>query len=200
MKKIAIATSVIMLGLISAAHGAGDPAIGKDKSAACGACHGADGNSAVPTFPSLASQSEGYLIKQLQNFKTGVRNDPVMSDQAKAIDDADIPHLAAYFASQKRTPNTAATNPELVAQGRKLFLGGNIASGVPACSSCHGPTGNGNPAAGYPSLSGQQAQYTVTQLQRFKSGERAGDMMRGSVARLSDAEMNALAEYLAGLQ
>lgn len=198
MNKIAIATSLV-LGFASVAQGGGDPAIGKDKSAMCGACHGADGNSAVPTFPSLAGQAEGYLIKQLQNFKAGVRKDPVMSDQAKAIEDADIPHLAAYFSSQTRTANTAS-NPELAAQGRKLFLGGNIATGVSACAACHGPTGAGNPAAGFPSLSSQQAQYITTQLQRFKTGERPGDMMRGSVANLTETEMNALAEYISGMQ
>jgi len=198
MKKIVIATCVL-LGLTSTAQGAGDPAIGKEKSAVCGACHGTDGNSSIPTFPRLAGQSEKYLTKQLKDLKAGLRTNPIMSEQAKAINEEDIPHLAAYFSSQKPIENTAATNPELAAQGRKLFLGGNSATGVPACAACHGPLGIGNPAAGFPLLSGQHSLYVTTQLQAFKSGERKNDMMNSSAAHLSDAEMNALAEYVTGL-
>jgi cytochrome c553 len=197
MKKIAIATCVL-LGLTGTVQAGGDAAVGKEKSAMCGACHGADGNSAVPTFPSLAGQAEGYLTKQIKDFKSGARKDPVMSGQAAAIDDADIPNLAAYFSSQKRNPNTV-TDADLAARGQKLYLGGNMATGVPACSACHGPTGNGNPAAGFPSLSAQHAAYVTTQLQRFKSGERENQMMNGTVARMSDDEMKAVAEYITGL-
>jgi cytochrome c553 len=197
MKKIAIAACVL-LGLTTTVQAGGDPEIGKGKSALCGACHGADGNSMTPSFPKLAGQSEDYLIKQLQAYKAGVRNDPVMSGQAAALDDADIPHLAAYFASQKKAPGTAS-DAELAAKGQRLYLGGNVAKGVPACAACHSPTGSGNPAAGFPALSGQHSMYVVTQLQRFKSGERKGDMMKGTVANMSEDEMKAVAEYISGL-
>jgi cytochrome c553 len=197
MKKIAIATCVL-LGVTSTVQAGGDPAVGKEKSALCGACHGMDGNSAVPTFPKLAGQSESYLTKQLKDFKAGVRKDPVMSDQAKTVEDADIPHLAAYFSGQKPVPG-AATDADLAATGQRIYLGGNLAKGIPACTACHGPTGGGNPAAGFPQLSGQHAMYITTQLQRFKSGERENAMMRGSAANLSEDEMKAVAEYITGL-
>jgi cytochrome c553 len=200
MKKIAIATCVL-LGLTGIAQASGDPAIGKEKSMICGACHGADGNSTVPNFPKLAGQGEGYLAKQLKEFKDGIRKDQVMSAQAAAVNEADIPHLAAYFASQQQTPDTAASQ-ELATRGQRLFMGGDVANGIPACAACHGPNGAGNPAARFPSLDGQHALYTVTQLQRFKSGERANDpnqMMRTTVARMSEDEMKAVAEYIAGL-
>jgi cytochrome c553 len=197
MKKIAIATCML-LGFASTVQAGGDPAIGRDKSAMCGACHGADGNSAVPTFPKLAGQSEAYLTKQTMNFKSGARKDPVMSGQAAALEDGDIPHLAAYFASQKPVPG-AASDADLAAQGQRIYLGGVTAKGVSACAACHGPSGNGNPAAEFPGLSGQHSTYTVTQLQRFKSGERENDMMQGAVANMSEDEMKAVAEYIAGL-
>jgi cytochrome c553 len=199
MKKIAIATCVL-LGLTSTAQAGGDPAIGQEKSAICGACHGADGNSTVPTFPKLAGQSENYLTKQLKSFKDGTRKDKdgVMSAQAAGLDEADIPHLAAYFASQKATPN-AVSDAELAAQGQKLFMGGNAATGVVACAACHGPTGSGNPAAGFPALGGQHAMYVITQLQSFQSGGRTNEMMNGSVAHMTDDEMKAVAEYISGL-
>jgi len=196
MKKIVIATC-LLLGVTSAVQAGGDPAIGKEKSAVCGACHGMDGNSVVPTFPKLAGQSENYLIKQLKDLKAGVRKDPVMSGQAAALNDADIPHLAAYFSSQKPAPGAAA-NADLAATGQKLFSG-NLAKGIIACSACHGPTGAGNPAAGFPRLTGQHAMYVTTQLQRFKSGERENPMMRGVVANISEDEMKAVAEYITGL-
>lgn len=197
MKKIAIAPCVL-LSVTSAVQAGGDPAIGKEKATVCGACHGTDGNSVVPTFPKLAGQSENYLFKQLTDFKAGVRKDPVMSGQAATLEDADIPHLAAYFSSQVSAPGTAS-DAELAARGQRIYLGGNLAKGVPACAACHGPTGAGNPAANFPRLSGQHAMYITTQLQRFKSGERENAMMRGTVANLSDDEMNAVAEYITGL-
>ncbi|CAK0761917.1 Cytochrome c4 [Gammaproteobacteria bacterium] len=197
---------IISLGTLLAVscvvQAAGDPVAGKEKAAVCGACHGADGNSVVPTFPRLAGQSEEYLAKQLKELKGGVRKDPIMSSQTAAINEADIPNLAAYFASQKHVAATESSNKELFARGQKLFMGGNTAASVPACASCHGPNGAGNPAAHFPSLAGQHAGYITTQLQRFKSGERANDpnrMMQDSAARISTEEMKAVAEFIAHL-
>jgi len=201
MKKIVIATCVLLSLTGTTAQASGDPALGKEKSVMCGACHGQDGNSAVPTFPKLSGQAESYLMKQLKDFKAGTRKDPMMSAQAATLTDADISNLAAYFSSQTGTPDAVA-DANLAARGQKLFLGGDTTNEVPACAACHGPTGAGNPAAGFPALSGQHALYVTTQLQRFKSGERTNDpaqMMVNSVARMSDSEMKALAEYISGL-
>lgn len=197
MNKVTI-LSCVLLGLISNIYAENNLAFGQEKTAACGACHGADGNSIVPNFPSLAGQAAGYLEKQITAFKSGSRKDSVMSEQAKVIEDTDIPFIAAYFASQKIVPN-AATDAGLAAVGQRLFMGGNLSKGIPACSGCHGPTGKGNPAAKFPLLSGQQSMYVITQLQRFKTGERENEMMRGSVANMSEDEMKAVAEYISGL-
>lgn len=190
-----------LLAVSCVVQAAGDPVAGKEKAAICGACHGADGNSTVPTFPRLAGQSEEYLVKQLKEFKGGIRKDPIMSSQAAAINEADIPNLGAYFC-QKHVAITESSNKELFARGQKLFMGGNTVAGVPACASCHGPSGVGNPAAHFPALAGQHASYITTQLQRFKSGERANDpnrMMQDSVAHISGEEIKAVAEFIAHL-
>ena len=198
MKKITVSIG-ILLSLTTAAQAAGNPAAGKEKAAVCGACHGVDGNSAIPTFPKLAGQAENYLLKQLTDLRSGARKDPIMSGQAAAINEADIPDLVAYFSSQTRVPGAAA-DAVLAERGLRIYKGGDVATGVPACASCHGPHGAGNPAARYPSLNGQHSLYVMTQLQHFKSGDRSnGPMMNDSVARMTEDDMKAVAEYIAGL-
>lgn len=183
------------------AGAAGDAAAGKAKAMACASCHGADGNSANPEWPSLAGQHAKYLAKQLANFKAGDRNNALMSPMAAPLSEQDIADIAAFFESQALKGGQA--DPALVDAGEKLYRGGNATSGVAACMACHGPNGMGNPQANFPRLSGQHAAYTVLQLKAFRTGERAndaGNMMRNIAARMTDAEMQAVASYMEGLQ
>lgn len=186
-----------MLALTPAATWAGDTT---PKAAVCAGCHGADGNSVNPEWPTLAGQHTGYLRAQITAFKNGSRQNPMMSPMAANLSDEDIAELADYFASKTRKPGAAKA--ELVATGEKLYRGGNHGAGVPACMGCHGPTGAGNPPAGYPSLSGQHAVYTARQLTAYRNGERVTDanaVMRTVAARLSTAEIEAVSSYLEGL-
>jgi cytochrome c553 len=167
----------------------------------CVACHGVDGNSPLPANPNLAGQHARYLYKQLSDYKAGRRKNSVMGGMVATLSDDDMRNLAAYFATQRPRPG-AAQDRELVAAGQKLYRGGDSATGVPACSACHSPNGAGIPVQ-YPRLAGQQGEYTVSQLQHFRSGERVNDanaMMRTIAARLSDKEIAALAEYISGLR
>jgi cytochrome c553 len=182
------------------AHAAGDAAAGKAKSATCAGCHGADGNSANALWPKLAGQGEAYLVKQLTEFKSGARKDPTMAPMAAPLSEQDIADLAAHFSSMSIKPGTAAEDQ--VAAGQRLYRGGNSANGVAACASCHGPGGAGNPAAKFPALGGQHASYTAKQLADFKSGARDNDsagMMQAVAAKLTDADIKAVSEYMAGL-
>jgi cytochrome c553 len=196
---------------LAAALLAGSAAFAQDKPPAqvaqvCGACHGADGNSAAPANPKLAGQFERYLQKQLRDFmpqkgKKPVRQSAVMNGMVANLSDTDVQVLASYYAAQTLKP-AAARDKGLAAEGQKLWRGGDPASGVPACAGCHGPSGAGIPAL-YPRLGGQYAEYVAAQLQAFRSGARANDpngMMRGVAARLTDGQIKALAEYVAGLR
>lgn len=195
-----IATTTMALLIAGGAHAAGDAANGQTLSATCGGCHGADGNSPTAMFPKLAGQHAKYLSKQLQDFKSGKRPGPTMAGMAATLDDQGVADVAAWYASQTVTIGEA--DAALVAQGQTLYRGGNPKTGVPACASCHGATGSGVGSAGFPSLAGQHADYTVAELERFKSGERANDrasMMRDIAARMSKAEMDAVASYMQGM-
>ena len=199
-----MAAIVVALIFVTSAVAAdfGDPA--KAQSIAnqiCAACHGADGNSPLPMNPNLAGQHPGYLFKQLNEFKSGSRNNAVMMGMVAGLSAEDLRNLAAYYAVQKPS-ETAAKDKELVAQGRKLFRGGNVATGVAACAGCHSPNGAGIPSQ-YPRLAGQHPEYVVAQLKAFRAGERANDsnnMMPVVAARLTDKEIAAVAEYLSGLR
>ncbi len=201
MKKLVFA-AMIAAGFVGSAYGAGSADAGKTKAAACGACHGADGNSLVPNFPKLASQHPGYLAKQLADFKSGARKDPTMAPMAAPLSEQDIEDLVAYFSSQTQAVGKGS-DPELVAQGERLYRGGNKATGVAACIACHGPTGAGNPAAGFPKIGGQQAAYVVKALNDFKSGARSNDanqMMRKVAGKMTAEEIKAVAEFVTGLK
>ncbi|GAA0413983.1 c-type cytochrome [Cocleimonas flava] len=204
---------VVMLGLVATlsfnltasaneAERKADAANGKAVSGTCAACHGADGNSVNPDWPKIAGQGEAYLAKQLHDFRSDKRVDPSMTAMAKAIkSDDDVADLAAYFSSVKAKPGVA--KPDMIAKGEAIYKGGVVSSGVAACAACHGPTGSGNPAAKFPKISGQHAKYTVTQLMNFKTSKRANDtgkMMRNVALKMTDAEMNAVAEYISGLR
>ncbi|MDX5298908.1 MAG: cytochrome c4 [Gammaproteobacteria bacterium] len=200
MKKV-IAGMVMAVSMAGLAHAGGDAATGQAKSATCAACHGADGNSMMGNFPSLAGQGERYLVKQMQDVKSGARAIPEMTGLLDNLSQQDLEDIAAYFASQKGGIGQA--KPELVEAGQALYRGGNLANGVAACTACHSPNGSGNAPAGFPRLSGQHPEYTAKQLRAFRSGERANDgesrMMRDVAARLTDAEIEAVANYLRGL-
>ncbi len=179
----------------------GDAAAGKAKAAVCGACHGADGNSANGEWPKLAGQHAAYLEAQLHAFKSGERNNPIMMGQVASLSDADMKNLSAFYATQALKYGVA--DPAKVDQGASLFRGGKAETGVPACSACHGPQGLGNAAAAYPAVGGQHAAYTAAQLKAYRAGTRAGTdsakMMSNVAAGLNDADIEALASYLAGL-
>jgi cytochrome c553 len=173
----------------------------------CAACHGADGNSAAPVNPNLAGQPADYITLQLAHFKSGVRPSAVMKPMADPLSDADMKALGAYFAQQKPKPGVAK-DPAGVKLAQRLYRGGDITDGIPACSACHGPTGAGIPR-NYPRLGGQHADYTYAQLRAFKIGDRGADKegrdvngaIMGTIAsRLNDQQMKALADYAAGLR
>jgi len=176
----------------------------KIASEVCIACHGPNGNSVVPANPSLAGQPAEYITQQLAHFKSGLRVNPIMQGMAATLQPDDMKAIGIYYSQQK--PNgQAAKDPALVTAGQKLFRGGDTATGIPACSACHSPNGAGL-AKNYPRLAGQHADYTYAQLKAFKAGERGADkdangtIMVTIAARMSDAQMKAIAEYTSGLR
>lgn len=167
----------------------------------CGACHGADGNSTSPIYPNLAGQHPEYISKQLHEFKSGTRKNATMAPNVTKLSQDDMLNLAAYFSAQQPKPRMAK-DPALVAEGQKIYKGGNPGSGVPACASCHGPAGSGIPVQ-FPRLAGQHSKYVLSQLKNFRSGDRANDggkMMRVIARKMTDQEMKAVAEYISGLR
>lgn len=195
-----VGVSLACIGVAVRADAIGDVAAGKAKAAVCAGCHGIDGNGgADPSWPKLAGQIPEYLYAQLKAFKTGGRKNPIMIGMAAPLSDQDMKNLAAYFASQMLKPGAAA-NKELVAAGRRLYRGGNGETGVPACMSCHGPSGHGIPPR-FPRVTGQNAPYTERQLLDFKASRRADNdgVMTRIAFRMSEAEIHAAAEYMVGL-
>ena len=185
-----------------AAASKGDPAKAqKLVNDVCGACHGADGNSTSPAYPNLAGQHPEYIAKQLSEFKSGARKNAIMAPNAAKLTDEDMRNLAAYYSAQQPKPKQAK-DAALVAEGLKLYKGGNAGSGVPACASCHGPAGSGIPVQ-FPRLAGQHSKYVLSQLKNFRSGDRANDggkMMQVIARKMTDQEMKAVAEYINGLR
>jgi cytochrome c553 len=196
--------SIFIISLFSLAslnvYAEGDVAAGKEKSQVCAACHGVDGNSPNPVWPKLAGQHAEYIIKQLKDYQSGVRENAQMSPMAANLSDQDMQDLAAYYSSQKIKHGKA--DPVALELGEKIYRTGNIEAGVPACTACHGPNGRGNPAAQYPALGGQHAAYTQAQLNAFRDSTRANDshsVMRTIVGRMTDEEIKAVSEYVQGL-
>lgn len=196
--------TIISLGLAMAvlavqAHAQGDAAAGKTKTESCAGCHGEDGNAAAPMFPKLAGQHASYLTRQLREFKSGKRVDPTMNAMAASLSDADIADIGAWYAQHKIKPEPAEKN-EL---GQKIYRNGIPAKQIPACAACHGPKGEGNPSAGYPLLGGQYSSYVGKILHDYKAVERSSDpneIMRTIANRLSTDEINAVSDYVSGLQ
>lgn len=165
----------------------------------CAACHGADGNGVIALNPKLAGQHSDYLIKQLHEFKAGKRANAVMGGMAANLSDDDIKGLANYFAAQTPTLGKAKSNGA-GSLGEKIYRGGIAATNVPACAACHGANGEGLPKR-FPRISGQHADYTAQQLKTFRTGERANaPMMQVIATKMTDAEMQAVADYIQGLR
>jgi len=165
----------------------------------CVTCHAADGNSATPANPKLAQQHPEYLVKQLQEYKSGKRDNAIMKGFASALSDEDMNNMAFWLASQKGTPGFA-TNKDTVALGERIYRGGIPDRQIAACAACHSPNGAGLPIQ-HPRLSGQHAEYTATQLKAFRSGARANNAaMTGVAAKLNDREIAAVSDYIAGLR
>lgn len=192
----------------------GDPEAGREVSGTCVACHGRDGNSPQGMWPNLAGQHAGYLYQQLKDFKAGEeRRSAEMSGMVAGLDDQDMRDVAAFYADQPHKV-MGAEDEDRVRRGEQIYLGGIPGKGVAACVACHGPRGRGNPAADYPRVGGQWSQYLLAQLQAFAAGhghesgedieqnQRVNDnnaMMRSLAGRMSEEEMRAVAEYMAGL-
>ncbi|MGM0412385.1 MAG: c-type cytochrome [Pseudomonadota bacterium] len=201
MKNTAIAALFLMGAATSAQAIDGDPEAGKEKSSTCVACHQEDGNSKDSQYPKIAGQHADYLFKQLKEFKAQeTRSNSQMTGMVSGLDEQDMKDLAAYFSDNEMSSGEA--DEELVDQGRQIYRAGAEADGIPACMACHGAAGKGNPAANFPRLGGQHSEYTVTQLEDFKAGDRrndAGQMMRNIADKMSAEQMEAVASYIEGL-
>jgi cytochrome c553 len=211
MNHVARVTTLIAGLLLAAVSWANEPVSAAAKGDAakgqkivndvCAACHTSDGNSTNPTYPALAGQYFEYIVKQLHDFKSGARKNAIMAPNAAKLSDQDILNVAAYFSAQQPKPRLAK-DAGLISEGQKVFKGGNAGSGVPACASCHGPSGAGIPVQ-FPRLAGQHSKYVVSQLRNFRSGDRANDggkMMEVIARKLTDQEMKSVAEYVNGLR
>jgi cytochrome c553 len=180
----------------------GDASAGAGKAAACGACHGMDGNSSDAQYPKLAGQSEQYIVHQLTNFKAGKRQNPIMMGMAAPLSEQDMHDIGAYFSSKTALPGVA--DEKLVEQGQKLYREGDSSRGIPACMACHSVDGRGNPGAMYPQLTSQHAQYVEATLKAMHDGTSWGDdahakIMPGIAQKLEAKDIAALASYLEGL-
>lgn len=201
MKRL-IAGVVLGVSLTAVAHGAGDPDAGEQNAAVCTSCHGQGGGKPImASYPKLTGIGERYLYDQLVAIKSGDRAIPEMTGLLDNMSEQDLQDLAAYFDSQEMVVNQA--DPDLVDQGEALYRGGNMASGVPACAGCHNPKGDGNEPGGYPAIGGQSAEYLANQLKSYRAGERAGTsnatIMVDVATELTDAEIEAVASYISGL-
>jgi len=202
MKNLLVITTTFLISIaMGQAQAAGDPVAGKAKAGQCAACHGPDGNSVNPEWPKLAGQHADYLVKQLEFFVAGERENATMKPMANVLDAQGREDVAAYYASQTVKPGAA--DPALVALGEKIYRSGNAESGVAPCMGCHGPNGAGNPAALYPALRGQHAKYVENQLHGFAEGKRVNEnakkMMQILAARMTNKEIRAVASYIQGL-
>ena len=180
----------------------GDPAAGKALTQVCAACHGGDGNSASPANPKLAGQGERYLLKQLQDIQSGARDIALMTGLLDNLSDQDLKNIAAFYAGETQTKGAA--DPALVELGEEIYRNGQHERGIAACTGCHGPAGNGNEPALFPSLAGQHADYIALQLRHFAEGRRQNDgegrAMRGIAERMNENEIKAVASYIEGLR
>lgn len=208
MKFQSMVLLTVLCGLQAGVAFAAEPPIagsaekGQAKAAPCVACHGVNGNSVNPEWPNLAGQHESYIKRQLAAFKNDVRLNPLMTPMAKPLSDEDMADLGAFFAAQAST-GTLEAEPSKVSLGQRLYRGGDPKTGVPACAACHGPGGDGNPAANFALIRGQHAAYAVAQLKAYRAGTRQTDlnqMMRNVAAAMTDEQIDAVASYIQGLR
>ena len=192
--------STIVVAADASATGAyvGNADQGNSKSASCAGCHGSDGNSAIADYPKLSGQHATYLESTLKAYRDGARENAIMGGMAGALSNEDIADLAAYYSQQ--TISTGAVEADLVARGEQLYRFGDASKGISACAACHGPTGAGVASAIFPSLKGQWAAYSETQLKAYRDGQRQHVMMNGVAKNMSDADIKAVASYVGGLQ
>ena len=191
---------LVLAALFSNQILAGDAVKGKEKTTTCLACHGADGNSPLAINPKLAGQGQKYLVKQLKDFKSKARDNATMFPMASMLNDEDIENVATYYAEQK--VQHTGVDEKYLAVAEKIYRGGDADRDIPACIACHGANGEGMSAAGFPAVGGQHPTDTMSTLKAFRSGARANDangIMRDIVAKMSDEQIEALANYLAGL-
>jgi cytochrome c553 len=212
-KTVIIFVSIVLATLSANSLASGDAEAGQTKSATCMGCHGLAGNSTMPNFPKLAGQGEGYILKQLQEFKSGARNNAIMAGVVAILSEQDMMDIAAYYSTQTISENSAKANEETIELGRKIYLGGKKDTQTTACIACHGPKGLGIPSAKFPALGAQHAEYTVSQLKAYRQysiNEQTGSddlardndyegMMRNVARGLTTVEIEALAQYIAGL-
>jgi cytochrome c553 len=180
----------------------GDAKAGQAKAAACGACHGMDGNSTDPQYPKLAGQSEQYIVSQLMRFKSGTRQNAIMQGMASTLAPQDMHDVGAYFAAQKRLPGVA--DAKLASEGEQLYREGDASRGIPACMACHGPDGAGNPGWRVPNIGGQHADYVQTQLKAWHDGATWGSdahakIMPAISQHLTEQDISAVSSYVEGL-
>ncbi len=203
MKKLILAVVASLSMFMAVTAVAGDAVAGKTKAAACGGCHGMDGNSLIPMYPKLAGQNVAYIVKQVKDFKANSdRQNAIMLGMVAALTDEDAADIGAYFQSQS-VKDAAPFDADKIAAGRELYKGGDLQKGIPACQGCHGPTGAGTAGIGYPQVGGQYVDYTLAQLKAFKDGSRKNDdkkLMRAIVEKMSEADMVAVANYIASLK
>ncbi|MCG7868941.1 MAG: cytochrome c4 [gamma proteobacterium symbiont of Stewartia floridana] len=201
MNKWLVTATLALSFTVGLAQAAGNAEEGKNKSATCAGCHGAEGNSPLnPVWPKIAGQHPAYIEKQIKDFKANKRSDPMMTPMAMPLSDQDIADLAAYYSSQ--TVKTGVAAADKVEAGERLYRAGNADTGVAACMACHGPSGAGNPQANFPAIAGQHAAYVEKALKDFRAGNRTNDaskMMQGVVERMTDAEIAEVAQYIQGL-
>jgi cytochrome c553 len=202
MKRLWILAAAISGTIVSsAALPAGNPETGATKAVVCQACHGATGNSTNPEWPSLAGLGADYIADQLQNFKSGKRNNPVMMPNVASLSADDMANLGAYFDSLVNTGLEA--DPSYWQAGEKLYRGGDSTRAIPACMACHGPTGRGNEPAKFPALRGQQSVYVAKQLNDYASGARTtgpNGVMETIAKRLSAEDIRNLASFVQGMR
>lgn len=229
-KLLAVAISLAFAGAASISHAGSENTAGKEKTAACAGCHGADGNSAMPLFPKLAGQHPHYVVNQLQAFKDGSRSDATMAPMAAGLSRQDMIDIALFYAAQTISANpmpelstddddedeklspaeleAQKTKQEkqlqaLLAKGSDLYRNGDLERGVSACIACHGPHGEGNKPAGFPALKGQYADYLIKTLTDFKNGKRANNpenVMYMIAKKMTDEEIKAVAYHVSTMQ
>ena len=188
-----------LFGMSVFAQAGGNAEAGKAKAAVCAGCHGPGGNSAIPMYPKLAGMSGGYIAKQLKDFQKGNRIEPQMVGMVAGLSKQDMQDLGAYFAAQK-TQISASITKKQAKRGERIYRGGIADTGVPACMSCHGPSGHGIPTR-FPRVSGQHAAYAKKQLLAFKEGDRKndGEIMTRIAFRMSKQQIEDVAAYMASL-